>query len=115
MKPEIKKIWVEALRSGKYKQGQKYLCRTINGEDRFCCLGVLAHECVDGYWSKKWGPEEMVVWNLVSNDSKCSVDLSEELLIKLGISAFEQDKLVNLNDNLGKDFNQIADWIEENL
>lgn len=31
-----KKKWVAALRSGKYKQGQKALLK----DDKFCCLGV---------------------------------------------------------------------------
>lgn len=35
---EIKKIWVEALRSGRYRKGTRVL-RNINNE--FCCLGVL--------------------------------------------------------------------------
>jgi hypothetical protein len=37
MKSAIKKKWIKALLSRKYKQGQGALC---NG-DRFCCLGVL--------------------------------------------------------------------------
>jgi hypothetical protein len=37
MKENIAKIWVDALRSGEYKQGGDYLCRN----DRYCCLGVL--------------------------------------------------------------------------
>ena len=37
MKPEIAKLWVAALRSGKYKQGRGRLRRG----DSFCCLGVL--------------------------------------------------------------------------
>lgn len=42
MKPEIKTKWLEALRSGKYKQTQKYL--KVKKEDNtcsYCCLGVL--------------------------------------------------------------------------
>ena len=39
MKPEIKKLWVGALRSGKYEQG-KY---TLRSGDEFCCLGVLCN------------------------------------------------------------------------
>lgn len=31
--------WVEALRSGKYKQGSKLLHNT--GDNTYCCLGVL--------------------------------------------------------------------------
>lgn len=38
MKKEIAKIWVEALRSGKYKQGVGMLATKDNG---YCCLGVL--------------------------------------------------------------------------
>lgn len=37
MKEDIKKIWVDALRSGEYAQGDG---RLYNGED-YCCLGVL--------------------------------------------------------------------------
>jgi hypothetical protein len=37
MNPAIKKQWVEALRSGEYKQGREYLRQG----DKFCCLGVL--------------------------------------------------------------------------
>lgn len=42
MNKEIKKLWVEALRSGKYKQGTGRLSRVDdNGVTRMCCLGVL--------------------------------------------------------------------------
>lgn len=37
MNQEIKKLWVEALRSGRYQQTKKRL----RDEDGFCCLGVL--------------------------------------------------------------------------
>ena len=37
MNHEIKAKWVAALRSGEYKQGQRYL----RVDDTFCCLGVL--------------------------------------------------------------------------
>ena len=38
MKPEVKAKWIAALRSGKYKQGKKFLNKEGT---RFCCLGVL--------------------------------------------------------------------------
>lgn len=38
MNPEIKKDWVEALRSGEYAQGK---C-SLRTDDEFCCLGVLS-------------------------------------------------------------------------
>ena len=37
MNKEIKRKWIEALRSGEYKQAQHQL----RDGDRFCCLGVL--------------------------------------------------------------------------
>lgn len=37
MKQDIAKVWVEELRSGKYKQGGDFLCK----DDHYCCLGVL--------------------------------------------------------------------------
>ncbi len=37
MKADIKQRWMDALRSGKYKQGRGYLHK----DDSFCCLGVL--------------------------------------------------------------------------
>lgn len=45
MDPEIKKLWIEALRSDDYEQGKSYLHSISNvGDDkehRYCCLGVL--------------------------------------------------------------------------
>lgn len=37
MDPDVKAKWVEALRSGEYKQGKGVL----EQEGKFCCLGVL--------------------------------------------------------------------------
>lgn len=43
LRPEVKRKWLEALRSGEYKQGRSYLHyqQAGSGEERFCCLGVL--------------------------------------------------------------------------
>lgn len=53
MNPEWKRKWVDALRSGEYKQGREVL----KSGDEFCCLGVLADLCaregaVDGHWTE---------------------------------------------------------------
>lgn len=52
MNQEVAKKWVDALRSGEYKQGD---C-TLRIEDRFCCLGVLTdlyHQEWGGDWQRK--------------------------------------------------------------
>ena len=43
MNPEIKQKWLDALRSGRYLQGQGKLHYRdgITGEHYYCCLGVL--------------------------------------------------------------------------
>ncbi len=56
MKTAIKKRWVAALRSGKYKQGKRLL-KTEDG--KYCCLGVLT----DLYTkSKVCSPEDKSEW-----------------------------------------------------
>ncbi len=41
MNPEIKQLWLNALRGGEYEQGHGYLRRNKAEQDSFCCLGVL--------------------------------------------------------------------------
>lgn len=41
MNQEIKAEWVAALRSGNYAQGTSRLHAEEDGQDTFCCLGVL--------------------------------------------------------------------------
>lgn len=36
------KAWVDALNSGKYRQGSSHLCTKENGRFKYCCLGVLS-------------------------------------------------------------------------
>lgn len=42
MDPEAKRLWVEALRSGEYKQG----VGALNRGDSYCCLGVLCEVAI---------------------------------------------------------------------
>jgi hypothetical protein len=107
MDTKIKKQWVKALRSGEYNQTSMALARTEDGETitGFCCLGVLAHECVPEPWERTdhpWYPEELT--------------LPRELKTfeELGLDRRTHGILTTMNDE-GKTFDEIADWIEENL
>lgn len=42
MRADVKQAWVQALRSGEYRQGRGKLTRVEeDGSESFCCLGVL--------------------------------------------------------------------------
>ncbi len=94
---EDKKIWVEALRSGKYKQGKEWL----EDEGCHCCLGVYA---------KVKGAQEIVGEELITDDIGSTINAPDCLLD----SSFLSLKLAQSND-AGMTFEEIADWIEENL
>jgi len=56
MNPEVKTLWVEALRSGEYQQGKLLLKPTKN---TFCCLGVLCDLAVKANVENiSWGESE---------------------------------------------------------
>lgn len=122
MKPEVKKQWVEALRSGKYKQGTKFLNR--NG--RFCCLGVLCE--LSGVCKElKYDRYYYGGYYYGGNDGLLPRDVREWAGIKSASpivrytpssgygGQLEQYSLVTLNDELQLTFEQIADIIEEQL
>lgn len=98
MEQELKTRWIEALRSGDYEQGTSYLC--YNG---YCCLGVLAE--IDGkliHYPE--GPAEFR-----STAGSCLVPANYHGLKE------HLATLMHMNDEEGKSFNEIADWIEKNL
>ena len=113
MKPEIKKKWLRALRSGKYKQTKEMLHKKNGG---YCCLGVLC----DIYAKEKkvkWGevnplrpskimfldhsdilPDEVMEWaGLASDNPECG-----------------EKSLAQYND-AGMRFGDIAVLIEKHL
>ena len=125
MNPEIKAQWVAALRSGEYPQGKGALRRTIQSEEKFCCLGVLCELAVKAevtpapvignprsslspwqYEDRNWGalPPSVRAWaGLLSADP-----------IVIVTSGREQN-LSQCNDDLHLTFAQIADMVERQL
>ena len=106
MKRELMRRWVRALRSGKYKQGHGYLCEVNrDGEEQFCCLGVLADIAVDGWW-------ELASINGYYLIDGASGALTTDMRKEFGLTG--QSKLIRMNDS-GKSFEEIADYIEEHF
>jgi hypothetical protein len=122
MDQEIKKRWVEALRSGKYRQGRERLRSTDND---FCCLGVLCDVIDPDGWLTEEESDGVAIphrhWN---NDSLPPRVITD----KAGLKQGEVETLWHMNDGVYfspsltgeatlrmRTFGEIADHIEKNL
>lgn len=105
---EHRKLWVEALRSGKYTQARHRLRRG----DAMCCLGVACEISGLGAWS------DMGIY-LVQGGRDSMMILPEPVKDWLGLSrtdsafgsGYDAPQLTEMNDG-GKTFAEIADVIE---
>lgn len=108
MKPDIKAKWVEALRSGKYKQSQSVL----RGASGFCCLGVLcdlaASEGVGEWECHNGGYVFDNMQGLLPYNVRKWADISDE-------SPRAGDYCLTVMNDSGKSFAHIADTIEKYL
>lgn len=107
MDKALKKKWVAALRSGKYRQGRGKLRTGTShgGHAKYCCLGVLCevvgvHRIGDSFYEYEYDGSSYLL----------PLPLRDKLMVYSDI----QEVLVNMNDR-GESFRTIADWIEENL
>lgn len=112
MKAEDKKKWVEALRSGDYKQGVHAL---RDYDDKYCCLGVACE--IFGMKAKK--NSDLSLYDYGKNSSYLPVTLvrrlglgtNGELPKPVQFKGITHTDLVGLND-AGASFKKIAQIIE---
>lgn len=97
MDAKLKADWVKALRSGEYRQAR----RTLRSGRGYCCLGVLCRVA-----------NIPIARNGQTVSASCGGDYAPIATIVGGES---MNHLMTLNDNLGKSFPEIADYIEKNL
>ena len=119
MDEKVKRRWIDALRSGEYKQAQGILRNMYQG---FCCLGVLcdlhakdtgenwhpAGPYLEYRQCKTSLPPEVFHWAGMKESTAYSTETGE------GVSNKRLQNLVKMND-AGIDFTEIADYIERNL
>ena len=106
MKEEIKDRWVEALRSGKYKQGK----RALKQGENFCCLGVLCDITKDEIgmeWIHDPGGDFMDGYPSLPPPS-----VRDYAGLHMGNPTIERTSLALMNDT-GVEFSVIADLIEK--
>lgn len=124
MKEKVKKLWLEALRSDKYKQGTGFL-KTMDNE--YCCLGVLCDVYAKTQKKKGFQKDETGIYFFEDKNSmfnKNSMYLPKQVISWSGLKDnspiitidFSNRKLLaNLNDKEKLSFNEIADLIEKHL
>jgi hypothetical protein len=118
MKPEIKQQWVDALRSGEYKQGYGMLHPDSN---TFCCLGVLCdlhRKESNGVWTKKeigMIGEQFFYQDVRSYLPTGVCGWAGLDFTQMVYHGSDQSPLPYLNDVDKLDFEHIADLIEAQL
>lgn len=127
MKKDIKNLWVQALRSGKYKQG--YIA--LREGNTYSALGVLCDlyriNEDNGYWTTiVWDSDPVCYWFRVGVYT-CYAFVPTHVSFWSGLDTgdgrfyvWDRDMLIpksvlGLNDKEGLDFNQIADKIDKYL
>lgn len=109
MNKQIKKDWVKALRSGKYRQAQEQL--RVGG--KFCCLGVLCDLHRKKVGGKKWDLSTCIP-EYSGNDILLPGNVMEWAGLEQDDPTIGDQDLSEWND-AGESFEKIANLIENNL
>jgi hypothetical protein len=106
MNKEWKDKWVAALRSDGFEQGTGQL---RNASNQYCCLGVLCRITEDAIGEPFKGS--------YYDDDEDNIGYLPERVASLVLfnDASAHYDLVELNDSKRKNFNEIADYIEEHF
>jgi hypothetical protein len=122
MNADIKQLWIDALRSGKYKQGYGRLRDEEDTETQFCCLGVLCDLHAKATGAGSWGGDSYfaggvqenqslprtVVWWAELNDDNPAIDDNNNTLAEYNDGS-------DFADIRQHSFAEIADLIEQRL
>lgn len=106
LNPAVKQRWVDALRSGAFRQTTGQL---FNREDYgYCCLGVLKQ--IEGYSQAEDGSELLDPACGLSNEIQGHLSAAND-----GEGRELQDKYAPIphSDGPSSDFNEIAQWIDQ--
>lgn len=109
MDPEVKTKWLEALRSGKYKQGTARL----NKGDEYCCVGVLCDITDQPYHMNDGGKYYDFTKQHKPVDGLCVVPTNFYGIENVHVYYNMNDGTNAWRDNR-QTFEQIADFIEKN-
>ena len=118
---ELVKLWVEALRSGKYQQVQYKLREKPEDGGGHCCLGVLCEvakpmlslegtkELEDYLDNRGYPPKEIL--KLLGQDIEIEDAKYQYISVQMKDGGFIL--VLSLNDSYNMTFDQIADLLEQ--
>jgi hypothetical protein len=111
MNRDVAKLWVKALRSGDYEQGQGALRRLTEDGPQDCCLGVLCDLAISNgieLETRKSSYDNKIVFG------SSSVGVPPiEVMDWAGLEYGQAEQYADLNDVQDYTFEQIADYIED--
>jgi len=128
MLPEIKKLWIDALRSGEYKQQAGSLRQVEDGKTCFCALGVLCEIALKhGVKGLHHGPDRGYYVGHIADDVYENHALPEPVQTWLGDyvmpyitlvvdsegKPIKEVSIAKLNDQQELTFSEIADMLEK--
>lgn len=127
MKPEVKKVFLDALRSGEYEQGTGRLAMVKDdGVVGYCCLGVLSAEgakagvCnpleLSDYFTGNPAEKE---WVLKASDNEDGIEYvdafpPQSICDWAGLTFEDIFTLANINDK-SDSFAEVIEYIDTNL
>ena len=108
---EHRQQWIVALRSGNYKQGKG----ALRNSNEYCCLGVACDISSLGEWGDD---REFSKQYIVSNNRPNAGNLPVTVMDWLGLCTQDgtidsDNTLATMNDRGGKNFEDIANLIEQ--
>lgn len=122
MNLEVKEKWLQALRSGEYKQGEGWLKHSDEGETKHCCLGVLceiyAKENNVHFEEAPTADPSLITYLLFDHGDVLPEKVREWAGLEHPnpvIYPDSEQSLASMNDSGYFDFKRIAKIIEENL
>lgn len=120
MNERVKKLWLQALRSGDYTQGQNWLKSSDECGDFHCCLGVLCDLFLTETGNGQWTPiqnDKFFTFEVERYSSPSVLPAPVMNWAELGDCnpRLGRVKVASVLNDTGKDFNYIADRIEKYL
>lgn len=123
MNPDVRKLWTNALRSDKYKQGTNALCADRGDGDEYCCLGVLCDLAVKAgvdisvsKTDRESRPGDRVTMTVYDGAVAYPPPAVWEWA---GLKSYNpragEHALGKWNDHMDADFHKIADLIDKHL